>query len=79
MENKEIFDKVCDIAKKTFHYDGEITEATKSADIKSWDSMNQVRFLAELEGYFSVKFKVKDILSFSTIGDITNCIERMKK
>ena len=78
MEYKEIFDQIIAIAKQVFNYDGEITEQTTSADIKSWDSMNQVRFLAEVEGHFSIKFKIKDMLSFASIGDISRCVEKMK-
>ena len=77
MEYKEIFDQIIAIAKQVFNYDGEITEQTTSADIKSWDSMNQVRFLSELEGRFAIKFKIKDILSFASIGDISHCVEKM--
>lgn len=76
MEYQEISNKVIDVAKRVFNYSGEITENTTSADVKSWDSMNQVRFLAELEACFSIKFKIKDILSFTSIGDIVRCVEK---
>lgn len=79
MENQEVLNKVVAIAKQVFNYDGEITENTTSADIKSWDSMNQVRFFAEVEGCFSIKFKIKDMLSFSSIGDIVRCVAKLMK
>lgn len=78
MTYQEIFTKVSTIAKQVFNYNGEITEEMTSAEIKSWDSMNQVRFLSELEKEFSIKFKMKDILSFASIGDISRCVEKMK-
>ena len=77
MEYQEIFNQIVTIAKQVFNHDGEITENTTSADIKAWDSMNQVRFLAEVEKHFSIKFKIKDMLAFSSIGDIAHCVERM--
>ena len=77
MEYQEISQKVIEKAKQVFNYNGEVTEATTSADIKAWDSMNQVRFLAEVEACFSIKFKIKDILSITSIGDIVRCVEKM--
>ena len=77
MDKQEITNKVIEVAKEVFNYDGEITAQTKASEIKAWDSMNQIRFIAELEGFFSVKFKMKDIIAFQSIGNVIDALERL--
>ena len=77
MDKQEITNKVIEVAKQVFNYDGEITAQTKASEIKAWDSMNQIRFIAELECFFSVKFKMKDIIAFQSIGNVIDALERL--
>ena len=77
MDKQEITNNVIEVAKEVFNYDGEITAQTKASEIKAWDSMNQIRFVAQLEGLFSVKFKMKDLVSFNSIGSIIDALERL--
>ena len=77
MEKQEIVNKVAEIAKQVFNFDGEITEQTLASEIKAWDSMNQIRFISELEGFFKVKFKMKDILTFNSIANVVVALERL--
>jgi acyl carrier protein len=77
MDRQEIASKVIATAKEVFNYDGEITAQTKASEIKTWDSMNQIRFIAELEGFFSVKFKMKDLISFNSVGSVIAALEKL--
>ena len=77
MERHEIAGKVIEIAKRIFNYDGEMTAQTKATDVKAWDSMNQIRFIAELEGFYKIKFKMKDIITFNSIGSVIDCLEKL--
>ena len=77
MDQQEVRNKVFEMVRKIFNYDGEITMETKASDIKTWDSMNQIRFIAEVEGFFSVKFKMKDLISFNSIGSVIVAFEKL--
>ena len=77
MDQQEVRNKVFEMVRKIFNYDGEITMETKASDIKTWDSMNQIRFIAEVEGFFSVKFKMKDLISFNSVGSVIVALEKL--
>lgn len=77
MDQQEVRNKVFELVRKVFNYDGEITMETKASDIKTWDSMNQIRFIAEVEGFFSVKFKMKDLISFNSVGSVIAALEKL--
>ena len=77
MDQQEVRNKVFELVRKVFNYDGEITMETKASDIKTWDSMNQIRFIAEVEGFFSVKFKMKDLISFNSVGSVIVALEKL--
>ena len=77
MDQQEVRNKVFELVRKVFNYDGEITMETKASDIKTWDSMNQIRFIAEVEGLFSVKLKMKDLISFNSIGSVIVALEKL--
>ena len=44
--------------------------ATKRRDIATWDSFQYVNFIVAAEIKFGIKFRVADVESFETVGDI---------
>ncbi len=47
-----------------------LTTDTKRGDVPNWDSFSYVTFIAAAEMQFGIKFRVADVESFSTVGDI---------
>lgn len=43
---------------------------TTRADVPNWDSFGYVSFIAIVEMEFGIKFRVADVESFATVGDI---------
>jgi acyl carrier protein len=43
---------------------------TRRSDVKGWDSFMYVNFIVAVELELKVKFKVADVESFQTVGDI---------
>ncbi len=74
MDKQEIFDKTVADYREVFDDDTPLSAQTVLSDLKSWDSMGQVTFLAKLSKTFSVKFRMKDILKFRTVGDVVDGI-----
>jgi acyl carrier protein len=47
------------------------------ADIPAWDSFQYVTFIAAAEMQLGVKFRVADVESFATVGDIVKQTEKL--
>jgi acyl carrier protein len=43
---------------------------TRRSDIPNWDSFGYVTFIAAAEMQLGVKYRIADVESFSTVGDI---------
>ena len=43
---------------------------TKRGDVPDWDSFNYVSFIVSVEMELGIKFRVADVESFVTVGDI---------
>ena len=43
---------------------------TKRADVPNWDSFQYVNFIVGIEVSLGIKFRVADVESFETVGDI---------
>jgi acyl carrier protein len=43
---------------------------TRRSDVPNWDSFNYVNFIVALEVELGIKFRVADVESFETVGDI---------
>ena len=77
MEKGEIFEKVTADFKEVFEDDTPLTMQTVLRDMKIWDSMGQITFFAKLEKTFSVKFRMKDIVSFRSVENIVDGIANL--
>jgi acyl carrier protein len=55
-----------------------LTLETRRSDVHGWDSFNYVNFIVGVEIEFALRFRVADIESFETVGDIVNEIKAIK-
>ncbi|HLN74745.1 MAG: acyl carrier protein [Methylococcaceae bacterium] len=76
MTREEIFSRIETIAKKIFGENSPITEATTSADVEKWDSMNHVLLIANIEKEFRVTFDIMEIIGITSFGDFVDLIEK---
>jgi acyl carrier protein len=47
-----------------------LTLNTRRGDVEGWDSMMYVNFIVAVELELRIKFRVADVESFETVGDI---------
>jgi len=47
-----------------------LTAATRRPDVPGWDSFNYVNFMVAVEMKFGIKFRVAEVESFQTVGEI---------
>jgi acyl carrier protein len=79
MEQKEIFEAVKEIFSRTVSNKTELKPETASRDVPSWDSLNHVMFIAEVEKVFGISFDLQDMLEMRTIADICSGVEAQLK
>ena len=53
-----------------------ISESTTAEDIDEWDSLTHIQVVIEIEKKFNKKFTSAEILSWKSIGDMINGIEK---
>jgi acyl carrier protein len=47
-----------------------LTAATRRPDVPGWDSFNYVNFMVAVEMKYGIKFRVAEVESFQTVGEI---------
>ena len=50
----------------------ELAAGTRREDVPGWDSFNYVNFIVAVELRFGVKFRVAEVESFGTVGEIAS-------
>ena len=56
-----------------------LTAQTRRSDVPNWDSFGYVTFIAAAEMQLGIKFRIADIESFSSVGDIVAQTETLLK
>lgn len=75
MNQQEVLEKVNVIFKRIFENDNLSIDMTTTADdVEEWDSLNHTLMIVEVEKFFNLKFKLKEVLGFQNVGDMVNTI-----
>ena len=53
-----------------------LTDETVADDVEGWDSLTHVQLISEIEKFFNVKFSLREMLSWKTVGKMIDCIEK---
>lgn len=75
MPVEEITKKLSEIFKTVFKRDVNLTEKITANDIDSWDSLNHIILIKEIEDQFQIEFDLFDMIELKTVGDIINYIQ----
>jgi acyl carrier protein len=54
-----------------------LSSTTVRDEVPGWDSFAYVNFIVAVETHFGVRFRVADVESFETVGDIVNEIRAL--
>lgn len=75
MEENAVVNKLEQVFKKVFKNESLTINRMMSAnDIDEWNSLNHMILVAEVEKYFSIKFKLKDLNKMHNVGDMIDII-----
>jgi len=75
MDKNEILTEVQDIFRDVL--DNEeivLTPETTANDVEDWDSLSHIQLIVAIEKKLKVKFTSKEILSWSDISEMIDCI-----
>jgi acyl carrier protein len=76
MERTQIIAELIVIFRTTLHNDRiVISENTTPSDLDEWDSLNHAQLLYAVEKHFNVKFSLKEMVRFKSVGNICDAIE----
>ncbi len=77
MANPELFSKVAAEVAAILRCDvSHIIPTTCAADIKSWDSLNNVKLLIHLERHFKIRFAGIEASTLQNVGELVDLIAR---
>ena len=75
MEQNEILADVQDIFRDVLDDDEiVITPETTANDVDDWDSLSHIQLIVAIEKKFKIKFTSKEILSWSNVAEMIECI-----
>jgi acyl carrier protein len=76
MERVFINEKLQFILSSVLKFDEFIVEDSLSAtDVDGWDSLTHMVIITEIEKYFNIRFKLKELNKLTNIGNLISLIE----
>ena len=77
MEKNKIIDQLTEIFKTVFNEPKLVITEDLSADhIESWSSLTHMTMISEVERFFDIQFKLKELKKLNTVGDLIKAIEQ---
>lgn len=75
MDKNELLAKVQEIFQDVLdNEDIEISFDTTADDVEEWDSLSHIQLIVAIEKEFKVRFTSKEIMSWSNVGEMLDCI-----
>ena len=77
MERAEIMNQVQEVFQRVLKNNVVVlTDETTAADVPGWDSLTHVVLISEIEKQFGLRFSIREMLSWKTIGKMVDCLEK---
>ena len=75
MSREEIYEKLNDVFREVFDDDSiTVNDATTSADIDGWDSLEHINLISAVEQEFGIHFGMGQIVSMKNVGEMVDII-----
>ena len=77
MERNEILSQVETIFKAVLKNDSLVlTDDSSAESVPGWDSLTHVTLIAQIEKHFGIKFTLREMLSWKSVGKMVDSIEK---
>lgn len=75
MDKEQIKSELKPIFTQVFRQDDiEITDTLNAEQVSGWDSLTHLTMISEVESFFGVKFKLKELIGMKNVGDMIDLI-----
>ncbi len=75
MNRRDVFEMLNTIFRNNFDDEGIIlNEETSSADIESWNSLEQINLIVAIQDEFKIKFNIDEVNAMNDVGKIVDFI-----
>lgn len=75
MDKTEITERLNGVFRDIFDDpDLSVNEATTSADIEDWDSIEHINLIGAIEDEFSMRFKMREVSGMKNVGEMIEII-----
>lgn len=75
MDRNQIFEQLTEIFQDVLDNDEVVVTAdTNAEDIEEWDSLTNIQLVVAIEKQFGIKFTSAEIMKWSNVGDMVECI-----
>ena len=77
MTRSEILEQVQSIFKDVLKNDDVVlTDDTTAQDVNGWDSLTHVTIISEMEKHFGLRFSLREMLSWKSVGKMLDTLEK---
>ena len=77
MKREEILLEVQDVFRNVLKNESIVLRDEMVAnDVPGWDSLTHVQLISEIENHFGIKFSLREMLSWKTVGKMIDCVEK---
>ena len=77
MDRKTIEIELTSIFRELFEDENLVlTNEMTANDIEKWDSLNHMLLIQKIQGKFSIKFGLKEVVGLKTVGQIIDAVEK---
>jgi len=77
MERIEIMSQVETIFRTVLKNESVVlSDETTAEDVPGWDSLTHVVLISEIEKHFGIRFSIREMLSWKTVGKMLDCIQK---
>lgn len=75
MTREEVYSKLTEVFRTVFDDDTiTLNDATTSADIEDWDSLEHIDLIVSIEKAFSMKFTMSETTGMKNVGEMVDII-----
>lgn len=75
MDREQIKSDLKDIFEEVFATpEIEITDELNAEKVDKWDSLTHLNMISEVEAFYSIKFKLKELIGMKNVGDMIDLI-----
>ena len=75
MNKNDVIARLNEVFRDVFDDDSiVVNDATTSADIEDWDSIEHINLIGAVEEEFGMRFKMKEVSGMKNVGEMINII-----